>query len=173
MKQYTITVFSDESEDFEMQIIAHENILFSNLHQAIQTALEYDPLQMASFFLSNEDWEKNEEIALIDMEDMGNIALMDDFKLSSKIKNKDQKLLYLFDFFSERSFFINIDKITDTKEKAFSIDVKGKIPMQINIDNEEIDDLMQNIGGNAKESGLDEFEDDNISFDNIDDLEDF
>ena len=55
MKQYTITAFSKDSEDFEMRIVAHEGLFFSDLHQAIQSALEYDPLQMASLFLSNED----------------------------------------------------------------------------------------------------------------------
>jgi len=180
MKQYKITAFSKESEDFEIQIIAHENILFSDLHQAIQSALEYDPLQMASFFLSNENWEKEQEIALLDMEGNGDVLLMEDLKLSEKLLEEGQKVLYLYDFFSERVFFMNIDEISEVKEKIFSIDVEGEIPMQINIDNEGIDDLLDGISL-AKPSVTDEFDDDfdegygdeGISFENIDDLEDY
>ena len=179
MKQYTITAFSKDAEDFEMQIIAHENIFFSDLHQAIQTALNYDPLQMASFFLSNEDWGKETEIALIDMEDNSDMLLMDELKLADKLTEANQKLLYLYDFFSERVFFLNVDKITEVNEKSFSINVIGNVPMQINIDNEGVDDLMKNMGG-AKQNTHDEFDDEygdefdeQISFENIDDLEDY
>ncbi len=177
MKQYKITAFSKEKEDFEMQIIAHENILFSDLHQAIQSALEYDPLQMASFFMSNEDWSKEDEISLIDMEDKGEALLMDELKLSDKFYDEGQKILYLYDFFSERVFFMNLDEISETETKSFSINVTGDIPMQISIDNEGIDDLMKGMGNTAKQDAFDEFDDEfgdeGISFENIDDLEDF
>ena len=181
MKQYKIIVFSKELESFEMQITAHENILFSDLHQGIQSALEYDPLQMASFFMSDEEWNKEEEISLIDMEEKGNSLLMDELKLSEKLLEAGQKMLYLYDFFSERVFYMSVDKISETDEKIFSIDIEGEIPMQINIDNEGIDDLMQNIGGSTQQSARDEYDDEygddfgdqGISFENIDDLENF
>ncbi len=178
MKYYKFTAFSKDSESFEMQIEAHENILFSEVHQAIQSALEYDPLQMASFFLSNEDWEKEIEIALIDMEERSETLLMDEIKLADKIIKEGQKIIYLYDFFSERAFYINVDSVEKTDTKDFSIKVIGEIPMQIDIDSEGIDSLMGNIGA----SGVDEkdfdddFDDDygdGPSFENIDDLEDF
>ncbi len=178
MKQYKIIASSKELEDFEIQIFAHENILFSELHQGIQAALEYDPLQMASFFMSNENWEKEDEIALIDMEDNGETLLMDELKLSNQLYKKGQNLLYLFDFFSERLFFMTVKEIIETDEKIFSIDIKGNIPLQINIDNESIDELMLDIEAPpSKQDSVDNFDDeygnDNISFENIDDLEDF
>ena len=185
MKQYTLTAFSKDSENFEMQITAHENILFSELHQAIQSALEFDPLQMASFFLCNADWDKETEIALMDMEDQGNTKLMADFVLSDMIKAEGQKLIYLYDFFSERFFSMNIDEILEKEQAAFSINVLGDVPLQINIDSEGIDDLMSSIGeidkeklnADLKDEYKDEFDDafnnENISFENIDDLEDY
>lgn len=185
MKQYKITAFSKDSEDFEMQITAPENLLFSDLHQAIQSALEFDPLQMASFFLCNNDWDKEAEIVLIDMEDKQDSVLMDEVKLGAKLSKQNQKLIYLFDFFSERGFFLNVDEISEEKKSSFSINVIGEIPMQISIDDEGVDDLINNMGGDAKKDAFkefsdefsedynDEFGDDNISFENIDDLEDY
>ena len=176
MKQYTISVFSQASENFKMQIIAHENILFSELHQGIQTALEYDSLQMASFFMSNNDWTKEEEIALIDMEDKGEVLLMNNYKISDLILAKGQNLIYLFDFFSERSFLMTVDKIEESQDSIFSIDVTGEIPPQINIDNENIEDLMLDDDTEALDKEFDDEYNDIIgdeSFENIDDLEDY
>lgn len=181
MKQYTITAFSKDSENFEMQITAHENILFSELHQAIQSALDFDPLQMASFFLCNSDWDKESEVALMDMEDQGQTKLMDDFVLSDMIEKEGQKLMYLFDFFSERFFSMNVDKVTDEDKASFSINVLGDVPLQISIDSEGIEDLMSSIGeldkeklnSEFKDSFEDEYSSGDISFENIDDLEDY
>ena len=178
MKQYKIIASSKESEDFKMQIIAHENILFSELHQAIQSALEYDPLQMASFYLSNKNWERLDEIALIDMEDKDEVLLMDELKLSDKLINKNQNFLYLFDFFSERFLFLTIEELVDVSDALFSIEVEGTVPSQINIDDESIDVLMQGIDfPKTSENTIDDFDDayneNDISFENIDDLEEF
>jgi hypothetical protein len=179
MKIFTLTAYSKESEDFEMQISAHQDLLFSDLHQGIQQALEYDPLQMASFFTCNEDWQKLDEIALIDMGEGNSSKLMDNCKLSDVLSEEGDKLLYLFDFFSERSFFMSITAINESKENTFTIDVNGGIPAQINIDSEGIDDLMSEFA-EASPSSSNEFEDDedvygddSISFENIDDLEDY
>jgi len=177
MKQYKIIFSSKESENFQMEVLAPESILFSELHQAIQSALEYDPLQMASFFMSDENWSKNEEIALIDMEEKGEALLMEELKLSEKLTTKGQKLLYLFDFFSERFFNMTIEEIEDSSKAKFSIDVKGEVPPQINIDNESIDLLMQDMGAPSAADAIEDFDEDyndnDISFENIDDLEDF
>lgn len=177
MKLFKLTAFSKDSEDFEMQITASENILFSDLHQGIQSALEYDPLQMASFFLSNESWTKETEIALVDMEESGEQLLMDEVKLSDMITENDQKLIYLYDFFSERSLFINIDSIKSTDSKVFEIKVNGEIPIQIDIDSDGIDSIIGGIGSaGTKDEYDEEFDDgysDDFTMENIDDLEDF
>ena len=177
MKLFRITVFSKDSEDFEMQITASEQILFSDLHQGIQSALEYDPLQMASFFLSNKDWEKETEIALVEMEENSSLLLMDEIKIGDKISEVNQKLIYLYDFFSERIFFINIDRIEETDSKTFEIKVSGNIPVQIDIDSEGIDNIIGGIGSEISKDPFDnDFDDefpDEFSMGNIDDLENY
>ena len=177
MKLFNIIALSKDSEDFEMQITASDNVLFSDLHQGIQSALEYDPLQMASFYLSNESWEKETEIALIEMEDTNEQLLMDETKLSDKISVENQKLIYLYDFFSERAFLMNVESIEDTDSKIFEIKINGEIPVQIDIDSEGIDSLIGGIGsGSSKDEFDDEYDDnfsDDFTMENIDDIEDY
>jgi len=171
MKQYQIKILSNESESFIMNIVAHDTLTFLDLHQGIQKALDYDPLQMASFFLSNDNWEKNTEITVINMEEE-KALLMEDSLLGDYIKEENQKLLYVYDFFSERAFFLFITKIEEIEEASFSINVKGDVPLQIVIDIEEETSTTNN------ENILDEFDDfdedenwnQNIS---LDDLEDY
>jgi hypothetical protein len=154
-----------------MNIVAHDTLTFLDLHQGIQKALDYDPLQMASFFLSNDNWEKNTEITVINMEEE-KALLMEDSLLGDYIKEENQKLLYVYDFFSERAFFLFITKIEEIEEASFSINVKGDVPLQIVIDIEEETSTTNN------ENILDEFDDfdedenwnQNIS---LDDLEDY
>jgi len=171
MKQYQIKILSNESESFIMNIVAHDTLTFLDLHQGIQKALDYDPLQMASFFLSNDNWEKNTEITVINMEEE-KALLMEDSLLGDYIKEENQKLLYVYDFFSERAFFLFITKIEEIEEASFSINVKGDVPLQIVIDIEDETSTINN------ENILDEFDDfdedenwnQNIS---LDDLEDY
>jgi len=173
MKQYQIKILSNESESFIMDIVAQETLSFLDLHQGIQTALDYDPLQMASFFLSNGEWEKGTEITAINMGE-DELVLMEDSLLGEYIKEENDKLLYVYDFFSERAFFLFISKIEDVENANFTINVKGEVPLQIVIDMEGIDE----ISTAKNEITLDEFDDfdedenwnENIS---IDDLEDY
>jgi len=171
MKQYQIKILSNESESFIMNIVAHDTLTFLDLHQGIQKALDYDPLQMASFFLSNDNWEKNTEITVINMEEE-KALLMEDSLLGDYIKEENQKLLYVYDFFSERAFFLFITKIEEIEEASFSINVKGDVPLQIVID---IEDETSTINNENILDDFDDFDEDenwnqNIS---LDDLEDY
>jgi len=173
MKQYQIKILSNESESFIMDIVANESLSFLDLHQGIQKALDYDPLQMASFFLSNDEWEKGTEISVMNMGEE-QVILMEDTLLGDYIKDEIKKILYVYDFFSERAFFLFVNKIEEVDEANFSIDVKGEVPLQIIIDMEDSNE----IPTTKKENILDEFddfeEDENWNKDiSIDDLEDY
>ena len=106
--------------------------------------------------------------------------LMEDCRLSDMLQEQGDKMLYLFDFFSERSFFISVSSIFESPEKQFSIDLVGEVPSQINIDTEGIDDLMSEFANNAPKNSAGEYDEeediygnDSVSFENIDDLEDY
>jgi len=65
---------------------------------------------LASFFLTDEHWNKGMELTLIDMEnDAGPAAIpMDSVKINDLIKHKKERLLYVFDIFSDRAFFLEL-----------------------------------------------------------------
>lgn len=144
---FKFRLISNEEKDFIRDIELLSDQTFYDFHRAITHNLHYDKSQIASFFISNENWEKLEEITLFDMSEggiEGKIHVMDKTYLKDFIKEPRQRLLYVFDFFNERLFFIELIDIHEKKEKhAYPLIVleKGSPPRQLLIDDTSFEDL--------------------------------
>ena len=146
-------MISHEEEDFVRDFEVLSDQTFFALHVAIQKDLHFDTSQIASFFLCNERWEKEQEITLFDISEgpEKEILVMDKTKFSDYIKETKQRLLYVFDVFNERCFFIEVAEIHQAKnydEYPVCIFSKGCPPQQILMDQvflgkaiEDVDDL--------------------------------
>jgi hypothetical protein len=133
---FKFRLLSDEVKDFVRDIEIRSDQTFFDFHRMIQNDLEYDNSQIASFFLTNQAWEKEKEFTLFDMTDEENHSLvpMDKAILKNYILDPKQRLIYVFDFFNERTFFI---ELTDTQNEIRYSDYpavtfsKGNPPQQI------------------------------------------
>ena len=101
---YKFVVLSDEDESFVREFEFLDSHTLIDFHTQIQDELEFDKSQMASFYLATDIWEKEEEFTLFDM-GTGS-STMEDAILEDVIFRKNQKLLYVFDFFNDRALFI-------------------------------------------------------------------
>jgi hypothetical protein len=111
---YRFTIISDEVDDFVREIQIDPEATFFDLHEAILKAANYTNDQMTSFFICDDDWEKEKEITL---EEMDNNPEMDkETRLNELIEDEKQKLLYVFDYMTERCFFIELSEIITGKE---------------------------------------------------------
>ena len=133
---FKFRLLSSENDDFIRDFEISSEQTFYDLHLAIQKNCNYDTSQIASFFLCNTDWEKENEITLFELsEDLGkNILVMDNSILSRHITGLRQKLLYIFDIFNERAFFIEVVDIRDAvTSKSYPICTlsEGSPPVQI------------------------------------------
>ena len=131
---YRFTIISDEVDDFVREIQIDSEATFFELHQAILEAAKYKDDQMTSFFICDEDWEKEQEITL---EDMGSSSDEDSFImretcLSELLEDEKQKMLYVFDPLTERVFFIELSEIITGKDlgKAVCTRKEGIAPKQ-------------------------------------------
>ncbi len=107
---FTFRLVSDESDDFMREIQIDADAKFIDLHDAVLDAAGYNRGQMSSFFICEEGWEKGKEITL---EDMGNdsseeVYLMDETTLSDFIEDEGQRLIFTFDYMTDRSFFMEL-----------------------------------------------------------------
>lgn len=136
---FLFRIISDENPDFFRDLVADSSDTFLDFHQALQEELGYDPSQLASFFLTNQKWEKEQEITLIDMMQEPGVSsfIMDQVTLGEHLGEPNQRMLYVFDFFSDRALFIELIEMTDqlTSQKTpFIGQRKGDPPPQLAMD---------------------------------------
>jgi len=156
-----------EESNFLRTIEISENDNFHSFYRIIHKCAEYDESEITSFFISNDEWERFEEITLIDMGvKSDNIFVMKDVTINKSIKEVGDKLVYLFDFFSERYFKIELVDIIDKELESnypTCISAKGDSPKQIMI-NDKLDT-------NNNLDSKNDIKDDYIKLENIDDIE--
>jgi len=139
---FNFRIVSDEVENFKREIKIDADATFLDLKNAICESVDYDKNQMSSFFLCSKNWEKEKEIT---MEDMGtdsseDVYLMEDTVLSDLIDDEGQRLLFTFDYMTDRSFFMEMKEMITGKnlmDPVCSLAL-GKAPAQ-NIDFDEFE----------------------------------
>ena len=114
---FNFRIVSDEVDNFKREIKIDAEATFLDLKNAICDAVGYDKNQMCSFFLCDRNWEKEKEITL---EDMGSdsdqdVWLMEDSVLSDFIDDEGQKMLFTFDYLTDRNFFIEMRELITGK----------------------------------------------------------
>ena len=115
---YRFTIISDEVDDFVRERQIDPEATFFDLHEAILKAANYTNDQMTSFFICDDDWEKEKEITLEEMDNNPEMDswIMKETRLNELIEDEKQKLLYVFDYMTERCFFIELSEIITGKE---------------------------------------------------------
>lgn len=113
---YKIRIILDAEEDIFRDIEIQENVSMEDLHNAITQAFGFLGNEMASFYTCDEEWNQEEEIALFDMSENGSdLRLMNQVILSEVLNEFSPKLIYVYDFLSMWTFFV---ELADTTEKV-------------------------------------------------------
>jgi len=136
---YLFRIVSDEDPKFFRDVVTEDSDTFLELHQTLQENMGYDANQLASFFISNELWEKEQEITLIDMMQDPNLGTptMDQVNLEEYLTEINQRMIYVFDFFAERAFYMELIEISDqtsSKDTPFVAQAGGDPPPQLAFD---------------------------------------
>lgn len=115
---YRFTIISDEVDDFIREIKIAPDATFFDFHNAILDSVNFEHNQMASFFTCDDDWEKETEITLEEMDSNPETDswIMSETPLNKLIEDEKQKLLYVFDYLTERCFFIELSEIITGKD---------------------------------------------------------
>ena len=131
---YRFTIISDEVDNFVREIQIDPEAAFYDFHEAILKSVGYNNDQMTSFFICDEDWEKEKEITLEEMDDSSDIDswVMKETRIDELVEDEKQKLLYVFDYMTERCFFIELSEIITGKsiQGAICTKTEGEPPQQ-------------------------------------------
>lgn len=171
---YHFVILSPEDEEFCREILIDADHTFEQFHNCIQDSVSFDKGQLASFFMLNEEWEKEQEITLMPMDQLEEmpLMLMAETKLSDLIQEKKQRLHYVFDYFGNRGFFIELLNIGTNRNlaEAKCVNSVGNPPEQIQLDDLGVDDWSEIMENEKDEDDPfdvdDEFND--IRYDDLD-----
>lgn len=158
---FNFRIVSDEVDNFKREIQIDAQATFLDFKNAICEATKFDKNEMSSFFLCNEYWEKDKEITLEDMgaDSSDDVYLMEDSVLEDFIDDEGQKLLFVFDYMTDRALFIELKQIMTgrtLKDPVCSLAI-GNPPSQ-HVDLSDFDAKMDAKA--SKTSTLEDFNDD-------------
>lgn len=153
---YKFKLVSDEVSNFSREIEIDSSATFLQLRNAILDSVDYTKDDIDSFFLCDDEWQRLEEVTL---EDMGSssdqdIWLMEETPLNELIDDEGQKLIFVFDYMTERSFFMEMKESIPGKHLSEPICTvkRGKAPSQT-ID---LDEFERQIDQNAQKAAAEE-----------------
>jgi len=106
---YQFKIYSTETPNFSLALEADSEHTFADLHICIQKACGFNPDQLASFFIAGPKCGRQIEITQLDMGFLGQDKfIMERTPLEKLLDHENQKLLYVFDFFMDRLFFVEL-----------------------------------------------------------------
>lgn len=139
---YKFKLVSDEVSNFSREYEIDSSASFLQLRNTILDSVDYSKEDMDSFFLCDDDWDRQEEITLADMgtSDDQDIWIMEDTPLNELIEEEGQKLVFVFDYLTDRCFYMEMKEFIPGRSLSDPICTlkKGKAPAQyVDIDEME------------------------------------
>ena len=129
-------IYLQEDESVYRDIAIKHTGNFKQLHYAILIAYEFDNKHQATFYRSNDIWQRGREISIekYDKEYKAEPLIMENTVLATEIKDPNQKFIYEYDFTKHWLFtieLINVDK-EESKKLVYPVCVRteGIAPSQ-------------------------------------------
>ncbi|NIK92673.1 plasmid pRiA4b ORF-3 family protein [Mangrovimonas sp. CR14] len=142
--RFRVILDNDTEDDIFRDIEIRENDTLEDFHNTITQSFGFDGSEMASFYVSNDEWEQGEEISLFDISDEANARLMNETTLNDVVHEAQTRLIYIYDFFSMWTFLVELAEIVEEAEGTDYPNlmfVHGQIPDEAPERSFEADDL--------------------------------
>src|SRR6185312_8014032 len=107
-------IYFEEDDSVYRDVQVKHNQHFLQLHQGILKAYEFDSKHQATFFRSNDHWQRGREISLekYDRPYKAEPLLMDATTIGSEIRDPNQKFVYVYDFVKNWSFLVELINVS-------------------------------------------------------------
>lgn len=165
--KFRVLLDTEKENEVFRDILINEDDNFESLYNAIFSAFNFQGDQMASFYISNDEWDKGHEISLMDMnygdESINEIAtVMSDANLRDFMEKEDQKVILVYDFLRMWIFLIELverqEENVSAPEVVFSIGMAPPEDSRI-VASEDDDDLFSSNDFDEEEEEDFDFED--------------
>src|SRR5215213_2822777 len=113
-------IYFEEDDSVYRDVAVRHTQTFQDLHGIILKAYEFDSKHQATFYRSNDHWQRGREITLQKYDRSYKVEplLMESTTIGSEIRDPNQKFVYVYDFVKNWTFLvelINVSKEENTK----------------------------------------------------------
>ena len=129
--KFRVLLDSNQKEEVFCDILLSIDDNFESFFNTIIKAYDFKGDQMASFYASNEEWDKGEEVSLMDVSfgEEGQQRTMSNTSIQSMVEAPDQKFILVYDFMKMWRFLVTyISKSENNKDHSNVIYQVGKMP---------------------------------------------
>jgi hypothetical protein len=114
-------IYWEEDDAVYRDIVIRHTQNFKELHDIILKAYEFDNKHKATFYRSNDNWQRGKEITLekYDKKYQAEPLLMESTTIGSEIRDPNQKFIYIYDFNKNWTFLVEL--INVSKEESSKI----------------------------------------------------
>lgn len=115
-------IYFEEDDSVYRDVVIKHTQSFLQLHQVILKAYEFDSKHQATFYRSNDSWQRGREISLekYDKEYKAPPLVMAETTIGSEIKIPNQKFIYTYDFTKNWTFLVEL--INVSKEENIKLE---------------------------------------------------
>lgn len=115
-------VYWEEDESVYRDIVVKPTQNFLQFHQAILVAYEFDSKHKATFFRSNDNWQRGREI-ILEADGQPRKAeplLMTETAIGAMVRDPNQKFIYLYDYAKNWTFLVELIAVAKEENSKLS-----------------------------------------------------
>ena len=107
-------VYFEEDDAVYRDVLIKHTQTFQDLHFVILKAFEFDSKHQATFYRSNDNWERGREIsfAKYDKPYKAEPLIMAGTTIGSEIRDTNQKFIYQYDFLKNWTFIVELINVS-------------------------------------------------------------
>lgn len=106
--------YYEEDDSVYRDIVIKHTQSFQDLHYAILKGFEFDNKHKATFYRSNDNWQRGREISLekYDKDYRAEPLIMEQTTIGSEIRDTNQKFIYVYDFDKNWTFLVELINVS-------------------------------------------------------------
>ena len=130
--RFRVILDNDTDDDIFRDIEIYKTNSLEEFHETIINSFSFINNEMASFYISDNEWNQGEEISLFNFGDESKeTKLMSSVAINQVINNQNNKLIYIYDFLNMWVFLIELIEVAEEIKGVNYPNIifsKGKLP---------------------------------------------
>lgn len=161
--RFRVILDNDTEEDIFRDLEIRETDTMEDLHNIITQSFGFNGMEMASFYVSDEQWNQGEEISMFDMSEGGNeVKVMANTIIKDVVHEASTRLIYVYDFLNMWTFFVELAEIVEEAQGSDYPNlmfVQGQVPDEAPEKQFEADDGSNDLTQFDGDLNFDDYED--------------